>query len=231
VHRVHRQSKDTGLSKQSYEVQLFEAYRTLIEVTGVLDDLIYNFIAAFFLPFNCEVCEFVKKNKNALFLDHAIVSFISSLHYKAMGKVRNILQIKGTGTFSVQPATTVYQALELMVEKNIGALLVSDQGKFVGIFTERDYARKVILKGKTSKETMIGEIMTENPVTVSPDDSIDDCMKIMVSKYIRHLPVMQQGDLLGLISIGDVVKYIIEEQRYIIEDLEHYITGHYAESI
>jgi CBS domain-containing protein len=148
-----------------------------------------------------------------------------------MGKVRNILQIKGTGTFSVQPATTVYQALELMVEKNIGALLVSDQGKFVGIFTERDYARKVVLKGKTSKETMIGEIMTENPVTVSPDDSIDDCMKIMVSKYIRHLPVMQQGDLLGLISIGDVVKYIIEEQRYIIEDLEHYITGHYAESI
>ncbi len=148
-----------------------------------------------------------------------------------MGKVRNILQIKGNNTFAVQPATTVYQALELMVEKNIGALLVSDQGKFVGIFTERDYARKVILKGKTSKETLIGEIMTENPVTVSPDTSIDDCMKIMTDKFIRHLPVIQDGNLLGLISIGDVVKFIIDEQRYIIEDLEHYITGHYSESI
>jgi CBS domain-containing protein len=148
-----------------------------------------------------------------------------------MGKVRDILQIKGTSTFSVQPAITVYQALELMVEKNIGALLVSDQGKFVGIFTERDYARKVILKGKTSKETLIGEIMTENPVTVTPDDSIDDCMKLMTSKFIRYIPVMQQGNLMGVISIGDVVKYIIEEQKYIIEDLEHYITGHHSESI
>jgi CBS domain-containing protein len=148
-----------------------------------------------------------------------------------MGKVRNILQKKGTGTFSVQPATTVYQALELMVQKNIGSLLVCDQGKFVGIFTERDYARKVILKGKTSKETMIGEIMTENPITVTPDDNIDECMKIMTNKHIRHLPVMQNGELLSLISIGDVVKYVIEEQREIIEDLEHYITGHHSESI
>lgn len=148
-----------------------------------------------------------------------------------MGKVRDILQIKGPGTFSVQPATTVYQALELMVENNIGSLLVSDQGKFVGIFTERDYARKVILKGKTSKDTLIQEIMTENPVTVSPDDCIDDCMKIMTNRFIRHLPVMQNGELLGLISIGDVVKFIIEEQRFIIEDLEHYITGHHSESI
>jgi CBS domain-containing protein len=148
-----------------------------------------------------------------------------------MGKVRDILQIKGNTTFSVQPAITVYQALELMVQKNIGALLVSDQGKFVGIFTERDYARKVILKGKTSKETLIGEIMTENPVTVTPDDSIDNCMQLMTAKFIRYIPVMQSGNLLGIISIGDVVKYIIEEQKYIIEDLEHYITGHHSESI
>ena len=148
-----------------------------------------------------------------------------------MGKVRDILQIKGPGTFSVQPATTVYQALELMVEKNIGSLLVSENGKFVGIFTERDYARKVVLKGKTSKDTMIGEIMTENPVTVSPDDCIDDCMKVMTNRFIRHLPVVDHGDLIGIISIGDVVKFIIEEQRYIIEDLEHYITGHHSESI
>jgi CBS domain-containing protein len=148
-----------------------------------------------------------------------------------MGKVRDILQIKGNNVFSVQPAITVYQALELMVEKNIGALLVSDQGKFVGIFTERDYARKVILKGKTSKETLIGEIMTENPVTVTPDTTIDDCMKLMTEKFIRYIPVIENENLKGVISIGDVVKYIIEEQRYIIEDLEHYITGHHSESI
>jgi CBS domain-containing protein len=121
--------------------------------------------------------------------------------------------------------------LELMVQKNIGALLVSNQGKFVGIFTERDYARKVILKGKTSKETTIQEIMSENPVTVTPDDSIDDCMKIMTTQFIRYLPALQDGNLVGMISIGDVVKYIIEEQRYIIEDLEHYITGHHSETL
>ncbi|HYC86210.1 MAG TPA: CBS domain-containing protein [Chryseosolibacter sp.] len=148
-----------------------------------------------------------------------------------MGKVRDILKQKGTAIFSVKPAITVYEALELMVEKNIGALLVSDQGKFVGIFTERDYARKVILKGKTSKETLIREVMTENPVTATPDTSIDDCMKLMSDKGIRYIPVVNNGDLVGMISIGDVVKFIIDEQRYIIEDLEHYITGHHSEPI
>jgi CBS domain-containing protein len=110
-------------------------------------------------------------------------------------------------------------------------LVSNEQGKFVGIFTERDYARKVVLKGKTSRETLIKEIMTENPVTVKPDDSIDDCMKIMASKFIRHLPVMENNQLTGMISIGDVVRYIIEEQKFIIEDLEHYITGHHSESM
>jgi len=148
-----------------------------------------------------------------------------------MGKVRDILQIKGPGTFSVQPATTVYQALELMVENNIGSLLVKDEGRFVGIFTERDYARKVVLKGKTSKDTLIGEIMSENPITVSPEDCMDHCMEIMTNRFIRHIPVVQCGELMGIISIGDVVKFIIEEQRFIIEDLEHYITGHHSESI
>lgn len=147
-----------------------------------------------------------------------------------MGKVRDILKTKGTSIFSVKPNITVYDTLKLMVEKNIGAVLVSnDQGKFVGIFTERDYARKVILKGKTSKETLIGEVMAENPVTVTPDDTIDGCMKIMSSKFIRYIPVMDKDELVGLISIGDVVKYIIEEQKYIIEDLEQYITGHHSE--
>ncbi len=143
-----------------------------------------------------------------------------------MGKVRNILAVKGNAVFSVEPDTTVYNALEQMVEKNLGALLVQDKGKFVGIFTERDYARKVILRGKSSRETQIREIMSEHPATVTPDTTIEECMKLMTSRYIRHLPVMEGGQLVGLISIGDVVKYIIDEQKFIIENLEHYITGH-----
>ena len=142
-----------------------------------------------------------------------------------MGKVRNILQSKNNSTISVTPDSTVYDALELMVEKNVGALLVMDQDNFVGIFTERDYARKVILMGKASKETLIREIMTEDPVTVNLDNSIEDCMRLMTNKFIRHLPVIENGKLIGIISIGDVVKFIIEEQRFIIQNLEHYITG------
>lgn len=142
-----------------------------------------------------------------------------------MGKVRNVLQSKNNSTISVSPDSTVFEALELMVEKNIGALLVMDQEEFVGIFTERDYARKVILKGKASKETPIREIMTEDPVTVTMDNTIEDCMHLMTNKFIRHLPVIENGKLIGIISIGDLVKYIIEEQRFIIENLEHYITG------
>jgi len=146
-----------------------------------------------------------------------------------MGNVRNILQAKGHDVFFVGPAVTVYDAIELMSQKNIGGLIISDQRceKLLGIFTERDYARKLILKGKSSKDTKVGEIMTENPITVVPDDSIEDCMKLMTNRRIRHLPVLENGCLTGMISIGDVVHYIIEEQRGIIEDLEHYITGHH----
>ncbi|HEY8934908.1 MAG TPA: CBS domain-containing protein [Cyclobacteriaceae bacterium] len=144
-----------------------------------------------------------------------------------MGHVRNILQSKGHSIFSVEPTITVYDALELMFEKNIGALLVTNNEKFVGIFTERDYARKLILKGKSSRDTMIGDIMTKNPVSVTEDDTIEDCMKIMTNKFIRHLPVLCGDKLTGLISIGDVVKYIIEEQKFIIENLEEYITSHH----
>ena len=142
-----------------------------------------------------------------------------------MGKVRNVLQSKNNSTISVTPDSTVFEALELMVEKNVGALLVMDQENFVGIFTERDYARKVILMGKASKETLIREIMTENPITVNMDNTIEDCMHLMTNKFIRHLPVIENGKLIGIISIGDVVKFIIEEQRFIIQNLEHYITG------
>lgn len=141
-----------------------------------------------------------------------------------MGKVRNIIQTKGNAIFSVASNVTVYQALERMFEKNIGSLLVIDDGKFVGIFTERDYARKLILKGKSSKETAIGEIMTEHPITVTYDTTIDECMRTMTDRKIRHLPVMEDNKLVGLISVGDVVKFIIEEQKFIIENLEQYIT-------
>ncbi|NRF39582.1 CBS domain-containing protein [Pedobacter foliorum] len=142
-----------------------------------------------------------------------------------MGKVRNILQGKTTSPAFVSPDTTVFEALELMFERNIGSLLVMDHEKFIGIFTERDYARKVILKGKSSKEIPISEIMTENPLTVSSDSTIEDCMWIMTNKYIRHLPVIDDGKLAGIISIGDVVKYVIEEQEFIIGNLEHYISN------
>ncbi|WP_221392669.1 CBS domain-containing protein [Dyadobacter sp. NIV53] len=142
-----------------------------------------------------------------------------------MGKVRNILETKKTAPVVIHPDNTVFEALELMFEKNIGALLVMEQEKFVGIFTERDYARKVILKGKASKEIMVSEIMTQNPITVSSDTSIEDCMSMMTDKFIRHLPVIDNELLIGIISIGDVVKYIIEDQKYIIGNLEHFITG------
>ncbi len=142
-----------------------------------------------------------------------------------MGTVSNILRTKGNITFSITPDTRVYNALEVMVEKNVSALLITENEKLVGIFTERDYARKVILKGKTSLETQINEVMTENPITVSPNSTIDDCMRLMTDKFIRHLPVIEGDNLVGIISIGDVVKYIIEEQKFIIQNMEHYITG------
>jgi CBS domain-containing protein len=142
-----------------------------------------------------------------------------------MGKVRNILQAKNQSPIFISPDDTVFEALELMFEKNIGALLVMEKGEFIGIFTERDYARKVILKGRASKEILIREIMTESPATVSSDNTIEDCMRLMTNHFIRHLPVIDNGKLVGIVSIGDVVKYIIEEQRFIIENMEHYIKG------
>jgi CBS domain-containing protein len=141
-----------------------------------------------------------------------------------MGKVRTILQAKGSSVFSVEPNVTVYHAIQMMCEKNIGGLLITDNNRLVGIFTERDYARKLILKGKSSKETKIKEIMTENPVTVSEDNSIEDCMKLLVDRHIRHLPVVTDGKLMGMISIGDVVRHVIDEQKSIIEQLEQYIS-------
>jgi CBS domain-containing protein len=145
-----------------------------------------------------------------------------------MGKVRNILEAKGNNSgsiFSVEPGTIVYHAIEVMAQKNIGGLLICENGKLVGIFTERDYARKLILKGKSSKDTTIGDLMTKNPFTVTSDSSIEECMQLMSNRRIRHLPVVDGENLIGVISIGDVVRFIIEEQKSIIAHLESYIAG------
>jgi CBS domain-containing protein len=142
-----------------------------------------------------------------------------------MGHIRDILKSKKPGVVSITPDAIVYHALEVMVENNISALAVTEGEKLAGIFTERDYARKVILKGKSSKKTVIREIMSPHPFTISPDTAIDECMRLMTDKRIRHLPVMEKERLVGMISIGDVVKFIIDEQKYTIENLEHYITG------
>ena len=142
-----------------------------------------------------------------------------------MGTVKHLLQKKGNIVLSITPESSVYDALEVLESNNVGALVVADGETLIGIFTERDYARKVVLKGRSSKETLVRDIMTERPIFVTPDNSIDDCMQIMTDKFIRHLPVMDKGKLLGVISIGDVVKFVIEEKNFIIENLEHYIVS------
>ena len=141
-----------------------------------------------------------------------------------MGTVRKILANKGTTVHAVDANVTVYDALETLENLHIGALVVLDEGKYVGIFTERDYARKVILKGRSSKDTLVRDIMDYHPV-LHPDTSLEECMKLMANKRFRHFPVMERDRLIGVISVGDVVAYIIEEKQYIIEHLEHYITS------
>ena len=142
-----------------------------------------------------------------------------------MTTVRNILEKKGTAAWSVEPETLVFDALTLMAEKNIGALLVTKDNALIGIFSERDYARKVALKGNTSHSAAVKEIMTGNVISVTPDQSIDDCMDIMTLKHIRHLPVLENGKLIGMVSIGDVVKEMVSEREQTIEQLKNYITG------
>lgn len=139
-------------------------------------------------------------------------------------KVSGILQSKGNKVYSVSGGITVYEALKIMGEKNIGALLVMEDEKLKGIISERDYARKIILKGKTSRETMVSEIMTEKVISVFPDDSIEKCMELMSGKHIRHLPVLKNDEVLGVISITDVVTAIIESQKETITQLQNYIS-------
>lgn len=142
-----------------------------------------------------------------------------------MKTVRDLLAKKGQHVWSVGPNTTVYDTLELMAEKDIGAVIVLDGDQLVGIFSERDYARQVILKGKASKDTPVREVMTIRVMFVGLEQNIEECMALMTDKRFRHLPVLDEGKLTGLISIGDVVKAVISEKQFLIEQLEHYITS------
>jgi CBS domain-containing protein len=142
-----------------------------------------------------------------------------------MQTVRELLREKGSQVWTIAPQATVYQALELMAEKNIGSLVVVERGQVAGMFTERDYARKVILKGRSSKTTAVGELMTTDVLYVGPDDTIENCMALMTDKRLRHLPVMENGELAGVVSIGDIVKVIISDREFMIRELERYITG------
>jgi CBS domain-containing protein len=138
--------------------------------------------------------------------------------------VQDMLRGK-SDVYSVKPGDKVYDALRLMADKNIGAVLVRSDEKIEGIFSERDYARKVILVGKTSKETLVSEIMTTRVISVEPNWTADQCMALMTEKRIRHLPVVEQGRLIGIISIGDVVRAVVEEQQFTIDSLHRYITS------
>ncbi|KAF7600145.1 MAG: histidine kinase [Candidatus Dactylopiibacterium carminicum] len=143
-----------------------------------------------------------------------------------MTSVRQILEGKRTpSVISVSPDTSVYEALELMAAKDVSAVLVLEADRMVGIFTERDYARKLVLKGRASKATHVGELMTQNLLTISPSQTVDDVMEIMTGNRIRHLPVVERGQLIGIVTIGDAVKAVIDAQQQTIRQLEGYIAG------
>ena len=141
--------------------------------------------------------------------------------------VSALLQHKSSDLWTAAPDDTVIDAIGMMAEKNVGALLVMDGGKLVGLFTERDYTRGVILKERSSRSTPVCEIMTSDPVHVSPADTVQHCMEIMTNQRFRHLPVISEGQVIGLVSIGDLVKWIISAQGALIDHLENYIIGSY----
>lgn len=141
-----------------------------------------------------------------------------------MVTVRQILDRKPE-VYWVEPGTTVLEALTLMAEKNVGALIVLELDQLVGIFSERDYARKIVLEGKSSRDTPVREVMTTQVICVAPQRSAGECMALMTEKRVRHLPVLENGSLVGVISIGDVVRAVVEEQRFQIEQLENFIKG------
>lgn len=144
-----------------------------------------------------------------------------------MANVEKLLKIKGNHTWSIRPQATVFEALQKMADKEAGALLVIEDEKLVGIFTERDYARKLVLKGRFSRDTAVSELMTQDVLYVEPHNSIEDCMVLMTNKRVRHLPVMDNERLVGIVTIGDVVKQVISDQESKIAQLEKYIAGSY----
>jgi CBS domain-containing protein len=140
-----------------------------------------------------------------------------------MKTVRQLLEIKGNRVLSTTPDASVYQALLIMAEMEVGALVVMDGDQVVGIFSERDYARNVVLKGKTSRETPVRDIMTSKVISITPENTVEDCMNLVSDKRIRHLPVMDHGKIVGMLSIGDLVKETIAHQQFLISQLENYI--------
>lgn len=143
-----------------------------------------------------------------------------------MKLIKHILEAKGKDTWTITPDEPVYDALELMADKNIGALVVAKDGQVIGVISERDYARKVILKGKSSRETLVSEIMTSPAICVTPDKTVEQCLALMTDKHIRHLPVVDDGKLVGVVSVGDLVKSIIDSQKELIRQLENFIQEH-----
>ena len=139
--------------------------------------------------------------------------------------ISSVLVNKSSALWSIAPESTVFEAIKLMADKNIGSLLVMSGNKLVGLFTERDYTRKVALHGKTSKETRVSEIIPDHVITVGPDDSVEDCMRLMTENRVRHLPIMEGTNVVGIISIGDLVNWIISTQNAHIEQMEQYISG------
>ncbi|HDL41667.1 MAG TPA: CBS domain-containing protein [Actinobacteria bacterium] len=139
--------------------------------------------------------------------------------------VQHLLGEKGRDVWSVSSDATVYEALEYMAEKGIGAVVVIDDGTLTGIFSERDYARKIVLMGRHSRDTKVADLMSTDVITVAPTDSVMTCMTVMSERRFRHLPVVEDGDVVGVVSIGDVVRNVIEEQRYLIDQLQQYITS------
>ena len=137
--------------------------------------------------------------------------------------ISEILSQKGPQVWTVSPDIMVFDAIQLMADKNIGALVVTENGKLVGIMSERDYTRKIALKGKSSKQTPVREIISGKVVSAAPSHTVEDCMRLMTERRIRHLPVVERGRVLGVISIGDLVKAVIEDQKQTIEQLESYI--------
>lgn len=143
------------------------------------------------------------------------------------GTVRELLRDKSGEVWTTTPETTVYDAIRLMGEKNVGALVVVDQGEVVGVLSERDYSRKVVLRGRTSRDTKVDEILSRPAVTVRRREGIEKCMELMTSKRIRHLPVVEDGELIGLVSMGDLVRWVMETQSQTIQQLHGYIAGEY----